>query len=83
MLARDDLDLYAYVGNNPLDHADPSGLETGPAFREEVTTSYTPGAEFMPGDEDPISFIADSLPTIGGHPASKLGPSGKPKVHTR
>jgi len=135
---KDDLDLYTYVGNDPLDHDDPTGTETGAAYSAEYRMDSGAGDFITSGPPvtraDIESFALDSLPITGeyravssfvdhpswlgaaiilastvdlggvakgaraegkavaaeqraanvakGIPESRLGPSGKPMVHT-
>jgi uncharacterized protein RhaS with RHS repeats len=126
---KDDIDLYAYVGNDPLDKTDPSGLcepESCANMAAGITSSEPPATvndlKELALDSAPIigeiravsefvehpsvlgaAVIAASFVDAGGVvkgvekgiaretraanlakgiPESRLGPSGKPKVHT-
>jgi RHS repeat-associated protein len=59
---QDDVNLYAYTYNDPLDKTDPSGLDGG--------CVYTGGCESFAISEKEANFIADSAPGLGEYRAA-------------
>jgi RHS repeat-associated protein len=62
---KDDLDLYSYVGNDPLDKTDPSGTESGAAFRSEFCASDPAGCGKSPGATPSAAQVAEAAKVTG------------------
>ena len=60
----DDLDLYVYVSNDPLDRVDPTGTESG-----EFALGLTPQLGPSPTLQDVGNFILDTAPVTGEYRA--------------
>lgn len=71
--SKDDLDLYAYTGNDPVNRSDPTGTES-----PTVTLGLTPGgfeydspegradvSRLADGFQAGFTFITDMLPVVG------------------
>jgi RHS repeat-associated protein len=65
--SRDDINLYAYVGNDPLDRADPAGTEAATADWLRQTNALN--AATPVNGEELQSFVLDSLPVVGEYRA--------------
>jgi uncharacterized protein RhaS with RHS repeats len=72
---KDDINLYAYVGSDPVDKTDPTGTEAGPAYAAEnlledaAEAPVTTPEESSAGLERLESFALDSTPIIGEYGA--------------
>jgi hypothetical protein len=83
----DDLNLYAYVGNDPLDHVDPSGNYT------DAMGDFYPGTKEEPGDFNPLTHpvataavlgasVATTACVVGGCECAALWALGNPVTAT-
>jgi RHS repeat-associated protein len=56
--SKDDLNLYAYVYNDPMDRVDPSGNDS------DAMGNYIPGTEQLPGEFNPLEHPGITLAVL-------------------
>jgi len=66
--SKDDLNLYSYVGNDPLDRTDPAGTEAATAEWLQQTQALNASSPWG-SPEEIESFVLDTLPIVGEYRA--------------